>query len=622
MERRLATIVAADIAGFSRLIGADEEGTLRSLREIRSDSVAPLLKEHNGRIANTAGDSLLIEFSSTVEALRFSIALQERMARRNYGTASEQRIAYRIGINVGDVVADGEDLLGDGVNVAARLEALAPVGGIVISRSTRDQVRDRVVCNLADLGKIEVKNIARPVHAFQVLGGDEAPLTSAKRPRRLPWVAGAALIAFALGSWAWWRWTMPDFDPADQANYALPLPEKPSIAVLAFDNLSGDHDQEFLADGISEDITAALARIPQLFVIARNSAFTYKGRPVNVQQVAEELGVRYILEGSVQRDGEQLRVTAQLIDALGGNHIWSQKHDREMTDLFAVKDEIALRIAESLHVELARGDTIWSRTNSTNNIDAWLLSLEGWAAHEEWTQAGNARAQTLNARALELEPNSAQLTAALGWRYFMAARFQWASDTTAALTNAVQLAKQSEQLDPEYAGTYALMNAIHLYKGAHAAAIEAGLKATQLAPNDSDMLGMLGLAQQKSMDVEQAISNFEKAVRLNPHTPQWMLENLGESYVIAGAHEKAIPIFKKLLTQNPKGALAGEVYINLAVSLDALGNEAEARDAISKAIDVYPRFTTEYLRGWALYSDAAYTDRWLATLKRLGLPDS
>ncbi len=362
MDRRLAAIVAADVAGFSRLVGTDEEGTLAELRAHRAELIDPLLAQHNGRVANTAGDSLLIEFPSAVDAVRCAIALQDGMRARSSDVAEDRRIEYRIGVNVGDVVPDGEDLLGEGVNVAARLEGLAPPGGIVLSRSARDQVRDRMELNLADLGEVEAKNITRPVRAFQVLRDGEVPVQPVDPGRRWAlWRFAAAAAALLVAAWTWWQWIDPEISPADPANMAFALPDKPSIAVLAFDNLSGDPDQEFVSDGISEDITSALARIPQLFVIARNSAFSYKGMPVKIQRIAEELGVRYVLEGSVQRDGDRLRVTALLIDAVQGHHLWSERYDRDITDLFAVKDEITREIASNLNVKLALGNTEWAK---------------------------------------------------------------------------------------------------------------------------------------------------------------------------------------------------------------------------------------------------------------------
>lgn len=306
MERRLTTIVAADIAGFSRLIGLDEEATLTAQRAHLSELVDPLLEKHGGRIANTAGDSLLIEFPSAVEAVRCCIVLQEGMAKRNAEIPDEHRILYRVGINVGDVVDRDGDLLGDGVNIAARLEALAPPGGIVVGRGVRDQVRDRLELNLIDLGKVEVKNISRPVHAFQVLREGEAALPLAEpAPQRRVWMIAAALLMVVLAGAGYWYIQRPEFRPADPAKMAYALTDEPAIAVLAFDNLTGDSEQEHVSDGLSEDIITALARMKGLLVMARNSSFAYKGKAVDVRQIAEELSVRYVMEGSLQSNGAQ-----------------------------------------------------------------------------------------------------------------------------------------------------------------------------------------------------------------------------------------------------------------------------------------------------------------------------
>ena len=335
VTRRLTTIVAIDVAGYSRLMGTDEAGTLARLKEHRA-ATDPIYAAHGGRIVGTAGDGLLLEFPSVVEAVASAVEVRKVMAERNAPLPDDEKMLYRIGINLGDVLADGDDIYGDGVNVAARIEALAEPGGICISRTVRDNVRDRMDIALDDLGEVEVKNIARPVRVFRVLGEGEAPAVPRRPVAAKKWLAAATvvlLIAVAGGAGWWWQ-QQPDFEPADPAKMAYALPEKPSIAVLPFDNLSGDPAQDFFSDGITESIISTLSKLPNMFVIARNSTFTYKAKSTDVRHVAEELGVRYVLEGSVQRSGEQVRVTAQLVDALSGYHLWSEQYDRELADIF------------------------------------------------------------------------------------------------------------------------------------------------------------------------------------------------------------------------------------------------------------------------------------------------
>lgn len=621
-NRRLAAIVAADVAGYSRLVGADEEGTLQALRGHRTDLIDPLLADHAGRIANTAGDSLLIEFPSAVAAVRFAIAMQEGMAARNETVPAEQRIEFRIGINVGDVVTEGDDLLGHGVNVAARLEALAPPGGICLSRTARDQVRDQLTLKMEDMGEVAVKNIDRPVRVFRLLGDGETPARGTPRRAGRPWLVAAAAVLLILvggGGFYWWS-GRPDIAPADPAKLAFPLPDKPSIAVLAFENLSGDPKQDYVSDGLSEDIIAALSRLPSLFVIARNSSFIYKGKPVKVQQVAEELGVRYLLEGSVQRSGEKLRVSAQLIDALSGHHLWSETYDRVVTELFAVKDDITLNIVSSLQVELTEGKRAELSRHDTNNLQAWLLYQEGQGHHFRFTKEDTATAQDIYRQVLELDPGYVSVYVSLAWTHINNARFKWSATPERSFQRGVELAEKALGLDPDSSHVHNLLNGVHLYRGEHDLAIEAGRKALALDPNNYDAAATLALALLKAMQPDQSIAHFKLAMRLSPYYPSWILENLGEAYVMAEQCGDAIDTYQKVLTRKPGASIAGESYLGLALCYDAQGREGEAREAIAKAVETYPRYTVSHLRGWLLYKDPVYLERYLATVSRLGLP--
>jgi TolB-like protein/class 3 adenylate cyclase len=339
VERRLTTILSADVVGYSRLMGEDEAGTLAALKAHRKELIEPKAAQYHGRTVKLMGDGALMEFGSVVDAALFAIEVQCAMRDRNAGVPEDRQIIYRVGINIGDIIVEGDDIYGDGVNVASRLEGLAEAGGICVARNVRNQVRDKLDLDLDDLGEVEVKNIARPVRVFRVVLDDKAaalvtPLVEeAAKPQRRWWpIAAAVMILFAFGGALWWQPWAPDVERADIEMMAFPLPDKPSIAVLPFDNLSGDPQHERLADGITEDIIADLSRYPDLFVIARNSVFTYKGKPVKVQEVAEDLGVRYVLEGSIQTDGNQARVTVQLIDALDGHHLWVERHGDRPVD--------------------------------------------------------------------------------------------------------------------------------------------------------------------------------------------------------------------------------------------------------------------------------------------------
>src|SRR5438477_6319293 len=355
VERRLAAILAADVAGYSRLMGADEEGTLAALKAHRRAVLDPKTTEHRGRIVKTTGDGLLVEFASVVDAVRCAVDIQREMAERNAGVAAEQRIEFRIGLNVGDIIIDDKDIYGDGVNIAARLEGLAAPGGICVSRVVRDQVRDKLDFSFEDMGEQQVKNIARPVRTYSILLGASS---RAAPPVRAP----------------------------------LPLPDKPSLVVLPFQNMTGDAKQEYFVDGMVEEITTAISRLPWLFVIARNSAFTYKGKPVDVKQVAQELGVRYVLEGSVRKAGTRVRITGQLIDTATGAHIWADRFDGALDDIFELQDQVASSVAGAIEPKLRRAEIDRASRKPTGSLDAYDLYLRGLAQSHKWELDSNNEA--------------------------------------------------------------------------------------------------------------------------------------------------------------------------------------------------------------------------------------
>ena len=388
IERRLAAILSADVVGYSRLMGEDEVGTLEALKAHRAEFVDPEIERHSGRIVKLMGDGALVEFASVVDAVECAIVVQRGMAERNTGVAEERRIEFRIGVNVGDIIVEGDDIYGDGVNVAARIEALAEPGGICISRAARDQVRDKLDITLGDMGEVEVKNIARPVRIFRV------PIDAAGAD------AGGG-----------------------PARAATALPDKPSIAVLPFDNMSGDPEQEFFADGLTEDILTALSRFHGLFVISRNSAFVYKGKATNLQQVARDLGVQYVVEGSVRKAGNRVRVTVQLIDAEADRSIWAERYDRDLEDIFAVQDEVTTAIVATLPGRIDAAALERAERKLPENMAAHEFVMAGKTLHHRSRKADNDEAQRLLDRAIELDPKYAHAhswkacTLAQSWVY-------------------------------------------------------------------------------------------------------------------------------------------------------------------------------------------------------------
>lgn len=521
-KRRLAAIVAADVAGYSRLVGLDEERTLASLRACRAELIEPLLAQHVGRIANTAGDSYLLEFPSAVEALRFAIAAQAGMAERNRGVEQTHRIEFRVGINVGDVVSEGVDLLGNGVNVAARLEGLAAPGGIVLSRAARDQVRDQVEIKLEDLGEVQVKNIARPVRAFRVLPDHEIPTERAAAPPR-HWLRYGAvavlLLAVVTGIGAlWWLELHRDPGGGDQTTLVSTKSDKPSIAVLPFDNISGDAEQDYLADGMTDDLITDLSKVSGLVVIARNSVFALKAENLGAQELARRLDVTHVLQGSVRRVGSRIRINAQLTDAKAGNLVWAERFDRQFDDIFAVQSEVATTIVSAMEVALTPDEKRRVNFRGTENLAAYDAFLRGESIRRFTKKRAYEAAVAEYERALQLDPNFALAKAALADTLFMRA-------TTAGANTETQrsdLAEAQRLMESSIAGgeiplAYVVRSKFLLkQKVDHARAEAAARKAVALDPNSSEALAALAEVLMYASRPAETLDLVRLAKRLDP----------------------------------------------------------------------------------------------------------
>ena len=480
VQRRLAAILAADMVGYSRLIGADEEGTIARQRSHRETIIDPQIASYDGRIVKTMGDGLLVEFASVVDALKCAIAIQSGMAERETEVPDDRRIRYRIGINLGDIVIDGEDILGDGVNVAARLEGLAEPGGICISGTVFDQVKGKLDAGFEDLGPQKVKNIAEPVRAYRVTS---ASLASA-------------------------------------STKALPVPEKPSIAVLPFENMSGDPEQEYFSDGITEDIITALSKFGWFFVIARNSSFAYKGRAIDVKQVGRELGVRYVLEGSVRKAGDRVRITAQLIEAETGNHLWAERYDRNLEDIFELQDEITQTISAAIEPELFSSEYDRTLRKPTENLSAWDLFQRGNALFWRSDRASLESGIKLIRKAADLDSNFGQAFGYLAYGALLSLFLEWAQDREATLRQGIADAKHALAIDRrDYFAQFAL-GRLNTLVGDHRAALRALETCVEINPNFA--LGYLGLeeAHVYDGDAKLAIEYADKAIRLSPNDPR------------------------------------------------------------------------------------------------------
>ena len=426
-KRKLTAILSADVKGYSRLMGENEAETVRTLTSYRK-IMAELIQQHRGRVIDSPGDNLLAEFGSVVDAVQCSVAAVNEFKARNAELAENRRMVFRIGVNLGDVIEEEGRIYGDGVNIAARLEALADPGGICISKTAFDHIESKLPLGYQFLGEQTVKNIAKPVGAYKVLMEPRVLPVEEKRKakevtfwQRKSVLAGAIAVLVVLIGAAFWNfyWRAPKFEPASVNKMALPLPDKPSIAVLPFDNISGDREQDYIADGITENIISYLSKIPELFVIDRKSTSVYKGKLVKVQQVSEDLGVRYVLEGSVQKSGNKLRVTAQLVDALKGRPLLSERYDRDFQDLFAFQDEITLNILKELRVQLTRGEM--ARRHSTTNIEAWSYTVRGLSLAEQVKKEANLEARSLYEKALKLDPSYGIAWNDLAWTYLIEA---------------------------------------------------------------------------------------------------------------------------------------------------------------------------------------------------------
>jgi adenylate cyclase len=450
-ERRLTTILAADVVGYSGLMAADETGTLARLKTHRKEVIEPKTAEFRGRVVKLMGDGTLMEFASVVDAVNFAVDVQEMVAECNAGVPEDRRIAYRVGINIGDIVVEGEDIYGDGVNVAARLEALADPGGVCVSGTVYDHVKGKVELDFTDLGERQVKNIPGPLRVYNVVfGATEGPARTAVAPA-------------AQGTQATQK------EPDDSGiGIDLSLPDYPSIAVLPFANMSTDPEQEFFSDGITEDIITALSKIGSLLVVARNSTFTYKGTAVDVKQVSREQGVRYVLEGSVRKAGNRVRVTAQLIDATTGHHAWAERYDRDLEDIFAVQDEITREVVVALDVRLREGEQarIWS--GGTKNVEAWECVRLGQEALNRVKREDRIEARRLFERALELDPSYPTAWSSLGGVYFHEAEYgtEYATeaDREAVLESSVAYVTKALELDPAFADAWAFLGLCQLSK--------------------------------------------------------------------------------------------------------------------------------------------------------------
>jgi TolB-like protein/Flp pilus assembly protein TadD len=583
MERRLAAIVAIDVVGYSRLMSEDEEGTHRAVKDTVKSLIDPKVAQYRGRIVKLTGDGALFEFASAVDAVAFAVEMQCAMRERNHDVPEERRIDYRVGINIGDIIIEPEDIYGDGVNIAARLEGLADPGGICVARNVFDQVKNKLDVNFRDVGEQKLKNIPEAVRAYQIVLGAK------------------------------------DLGPADLVtDQALPLPDKPSIAVLPFDNMSGDPDQEFLADGLAEDIITALSKVSEIFVIARNSTFAYKGKSIDVRRVASELGVRTVLEGSVRRAGNRVRITAQLIDAESGRHLWADRFDRQIADIFELQDEITQKIVTELEVKLTRGEQVRLKRRQTNNLEAWDLYVQALTCITHFTREDNVMARELAQRAVNLDSEFAGPWVLLARTYLADARIGWGDSVSASLAKGIEAAERSLAIDDNQGDAYSMLGALHVIQRRYNEAVEAGSRSIEISPSAADNYVHYATTLNFVGRAEEAVDLIQKAMRLSPFYPDYYLGILGQSYRLLERYEEAIIADKERLALNPENAFSD---IRLAAVYSELGHDEEARFHVREALKKNPHYSLKLMRDAEPYQDAAYMEHYLELLRRAGLPE-
>jgi adenylate cyclase len=608
-KRKLTAILSADVEGYSRLMGEDEDATIRTLTAYR-ELMSTIIQKHRGRVIDSPGDNLLAEFLSVVDAVRCAVEIQEELRIRNAELPENRMMKIRIGINLGDVVEEGERIYGDGVNITARVEGLAEGGGICISGTVYDSIKNKLSLGYESLGEHTVKNIKEPVRVYRMRIGPEAAIPVAREekvgPRR--WhkatLAVAAVLVMVAGAWAIWNFyfRLPSIEPASVEKMAFPLPDKPSIAVLPFDNMSGDPDQDYIADNISENIITALSSIPTMFVIARNSSFTYKGKPVKVQQVSEELGVRYILEGSVLMSEERIRITAQLIDALTGGHIWSDRYDRDFNDLFNLLDEITLAIITELQVELTHGEE--ARIRTTDNFDAWRLVSKAGEYFQTFSKEGMAKSRELYKKALEIDPEFAGAVTLLAWTHFNDARFGYTKSRRESFKRAVELANKSVVMDENQPLIHDLLAYLYLIRKQYDNAVEEGRKSLALGPNRAIGQNLFCDVLCRTGNFEEAVQMCEKAIRLQPHTPTFYFSNMMTAYYWVGRYEESLDLAEMLIDKGRKtGTKKYERwgYWTSARAKVKLGRESEAKEDFAKFLEIATGWTWEKDRRNTLY---------------------
>jgi TolB-like protein/cytochrome c-type biogenesis protein CcmH/NrfG len=586
VKRKLTAILSADVKGYTRLMAEDEEWTVHTLNTYK-DVMRGLIRQHRGRIVDAPGDNVLAEFASVVDAVQCSVEIQQVLRAKNAMLPENRRMEFRIGINLGDVIEEGEQIYGDGVNIAARLEGLAEAGGICISESAYQQIENKLPLRYDYLGEHEVKNIAKPVRVYRAQIESEAV---ARKP----------------------------LEVVSKEKMALPLPDKPSIAVLPFANMSGDPEQEYFSDGITEDIITSLSRFRWFFVIARNSTFTYKGKTVDVKTVGQDFGVRYVLEGSVRKAGSRVRITAQLVDAPTSHHVWAERYDRDLKDIFAVQDEITENIVASIGPEFLSAEMRRAQRRDVRSLDAWDYIMRAAFHHSRYSKEDVVEAQRLLRKAIEVDPFNAEGFCLLAFTHLMQVQFGWSESADQSVQEAAKAAESAIAIDDRDAWAHTALGLVDLISRRYDDAIQRLKRAIRLNPSLANAYGALGQALTLAGECTEAVKQINKAIRLSPRDPflVYWFGHLGLAAFIEERYDIACEWGAKVLQENP--SFPGGHRL-MAASYGQLGRIEEAQAALKEVLLLMPSMTMDDVRKQVPFKDPNHIERYLDGLRKAGL---